>query len=821
MGLPDESDFEQTRNHYDDSKLSKRATHDLESDPGEDVAMFFGLEVIDGSHYHVTTKGTTKKVIFHDAQPDSAIDAANRGKQKGIKRTLQAAPSPEGSKDLPEANETGKIESKSPDREDCDPVISNSRDSQRNAVSTENIKPKRSKSKKLKDKEKEVSRNDSNMDPILVSRLQNSWMTETGGVLLKESICERLMKQGFERPTPIQAATLAASILGRRNIVGAAPTGSGKTLAYLLPILQELNEESVLQALILTPTRELALQVSQECSKLAPKSCGTLVGGLALAKQARVLTQRPPILVATAGRLWELMSSKEHLHLNELSKIRFLVVDEADRMIQQGSFPQLVKILDAIHDANPLYDEGESEDDEDDDDDEDRMSGLPGIPGEAKVVMLGDLMERINQQKGYAHQILEEINDEIENTTVDNEEKIENRTDLVSLTQRVNRQTFVFSATLTLPPSESYIAKQGRKSKKKNVPKNLSIDGAIAEILERTRSHGKTKVVDLTSSDNFLSFDNKEATATDKTGKQTKAFLSAESSRLPPGLSLLQIQCTQKHKDSHLYAYLVTTTQGGSGPCLIFCNSIAGVRRVGSTLQTLRLPVRMLHANMPQKARFKAVESIQQPKSRDIVVATDVAARGLDIPSVATVVHYDVARQVDTFIHRAGRTARGMGVGAVGSSLSLVAPGEDKAQDRICKALGSKRLFQGVPLDGRLLSEAQARVNLASKIVECEDLESRTRKQNQWFQKLADEAGLEVDDGLIEDGLAGGDKREQQQLQTALQARSQLRILLAQPMTTQRFGKFLSCNSAALDLPISPHVVPLSSQNKKRKRQQH
>lgn len=58
-----------------------------------------------------------------------------------------------------------------------------------------------------------------------------------------------------------------------------------------------------------------------------------------------------------------------------------------------------------------------------------------------------------------------------------------------------------------------------------------------------------------------------------------------------------------------------------------------------------------------QKARFKAVESLGQPKSRAIVVATDVAARGLDIPSVATVVHYDVARHADTFIHRAGRTA--------------------------------------------------------------------------------------------------------------------------------------------------------------------
>jgi Lhr-like helicase len=62
-------------------------------------------------------------------------------------------------------------------------------------------------------------------------------------------------------------------------------------------------------------------------------------------------------------------------------------------------------------------------------------------------------------------------------------------------------------------------------------------------------------------------------------------------------------------------------------------------------------------ASFNQRARFKAVESLQNPKSRAIVIATDVASRGLDIPTVATVVHYDVARAVDTFVHRAGRTA--------------------------------------------------------------------------------------------------------------------------------------------------------------------
>ena len=140
-------------------------------------------------------------------------------------------------------------------------------------------------------------------------------MAATGGVSLHVNIAQGLSRLGFDRPTPIQAETLPASIMGRRNIVGAAPTGSGKTLAYLFPILQHLlddpstNESSSLQALILAPTRELALQVSSECEKFHPKSTGTLVGGLAHQKQVRILQQRkPPILIVTPGRLWELVS---------------------------------------------------------------------------------------------------------------------------------------------------------------------------------------------------------------------------------------------------------------------------------------------------------------------------------------------------------------------------------------------------------------------------------------------------------------------------------------------------------------------------------
>ena len=77
-------------------------------------------------------------------------------------------------------------------------------------------------------------------------------------------------------------------------------------------------------------------------------------------------------------------------------------------------------------------------------------------------------------------------------------------------------------------------------------------------------------------------------------------------------------------------------------------------------------------AQMQQKARLASLESFNNSNSRSVVVATDVAARGLDIPSVASIVQYDVARSIDTFVHRAGRTARVIGENAIGWSVSLV-----------------------------------------------------------------------------------------------------------------------------------------------------
>lgn len=141
--------------------------------------------------------------------------------------------------------------------------------------------------------------------------------------------------------------------------------GSGKTLAFALPIINLLVKEALanadnasgsgsdqasrtaLRALILCPTRELALQVAKDMTAVASALCVrvvALVGGISSQKQTRLLSYKPPIVVATPGRLWDLMQSGAE-QLVDFRYLNFLVLDEADRMVKQGHYEELTHIL--------------------------------------------------------------------------------------------------------------------------------------------------------------------------------------------------------------------------------------------------------------------------------------------------------------------------------------------------------------------------------------------------------------------------------------------------------------------------------------------
>ena len=150
---------------------------------------------------------------------------------------------------------------------------------------------------------------------------------------------------GYTTPTPIQRDTIPHAVLGR-DIIGTAQTGTGKTAAFLLPILERLLEEPTgrTYALILTPTRELALQAHAFLRKLAGHTHlrgAAVYGGVGMADQERALRGGAEIIIATPGRLLDHMS-RGYVNFQEL---KILVLDEGDRMLDMGFLPDVRRIL--------------------------------------------------------------------------------------------------------------------------------------------------------------------------------------------------------------------------------------------------------------------------------------------------------------------------------------------------------------------------------------------------------------------------------------------------------------------------------------------
>jgi ATP-dependent RNA helicase RhlE len=160
-----------------------------------------------------------------------------------------------------------------------------------------------------------------------------------------------LIKQGFTQPTPVQCEAIPPALAGR-DVVATAQTGTGKTLAFLLPAIQFLTKSDGepapgIRALILAPTRELALQIHETALRLTQGLnlySAVVVGGMNETAQLRQLRQGAQIAIATPGRLCDFLDRK----LVHLGNVRALVLDEADRMLDMGFLPALKLILKQI-----------------------------------------------------------------------------------------------------------------------------------------------------------------------------------------------------------------------------------------------------------------------------------------------------------------------------------------------------------------------------------------------------------------------------------------------------------------------------------------
>jgi len=169
---------------------------------------------------------------------------------------------------------------------------------------------------------------------------------------MPEYVLSEVMKQGFDAPTPIQSQGWPMALLGK-NMVGISATGSGKTLSFLLPGMIHINAQPYLQPgdgpiiLVLAPTRELAVQIKEECDKFGASSeiKNTVVyGGVPKRTQIQDLRRGVEIVIATPGRLIDHLEARN----TNLKRVTYLVLDEADRMLDMGFEPQLRKICSQV-----------------------------------------------------------------------------------------------------------------------------------------------------------------------------------------------------------------------------------------------------------------------------------------------------------------------------------------------------------------------------------------------------------------------------------------------------------------------------------------
>src|SRR3989339_500111 len=165
------------------------------------------------------------------------------------------------------------------------------------------------------------------------------------GLGIANNLLAILAQKGFHTPTPIQHQVIPEALNGK-DVVGIAQTGTGKTLAFGIPMIQRLSRNKG-QGLILAPTRELALQIEQSLKQIGTPlglRCVAVIGGTSQSKQVSGLRNNPHIVIATPGRLVDLMNQG----IYKLKFVNTVVLDEGDRMLDMGFLPPIRRILGEI-----------------------------------------------------------------------------------------------------------------------------------------------------------------------------------------------------------------------------------------------------------------------------------------------------------------------------------------------------------------------------------------------------------------------------------------------------------------------------------------
>ena len=548
-----------------------------------------------------------------------------------------------------------------------------------------------------------------------------------GDLELSEEMLGALAKLKFSKPTTIQKSTIPEIIAGR-DVIGKASTGSGKTLAFGIPIVESYlasrssaskdPEDKTPIALIIAPTRELAHQINAHlialCAKgdFDPPYIASITGGLSVQKQRRQL-EKADIVVGTPGRLWEVISDGQGL-LRKFKQIKFLVVDEADRLLSEGHFKEMGEIL----------------------------------------------------------KVLEP--DDVTDENAESEEK-----------EEIKRQTLVFSATF------------GKDLQKKLAGK---VKGGGSDLMSQQQSMEYLL--------KKLQFREEKPVFIDANP------MSQMASKLQEGL----IECAGTEKDLYLYSLLMFYTKKRA---LVFTNSISAVRRITPFLTNLALPALPLHSNMPQKARLRSIERFKE-RPGSILVATDVAARGLDIPQVELVIHYHLPRAADTYVHRSGRTARAE---ASGASILICAPEEvagvrrlvAKVHARASDAPKSKKtafFIRTLDIDRRIVSRLKPRATISKRLADTVIAKEKKHSEDDVLRRAAEDLGVDYDSSEFEKeakgkrGRGSGRKKKEKEASEMtkgeMQAlRAELKSLLSQRINTGVSARYLTSGGIDVDALVA------------------
>lgn len=500
----------------------------------------------------------------------------------------------------------------------------------------------------------------------------------------------------FEKPTPIQQKCIPLALQGD-DLIGKASTGSGKTLAYGIPILEKLvsrsSESTSPAGVIFTPTRELAHQVMDHLNSISKyfpftqSSILSLTGGLSIQKQERLL--RYPgsgqVIVATPGRFLEILGKNEQL-CKRFANLDTLVLDEADRLLQDGHFDEFEQIL--------------------------------------KILA-------------------------------------------TNRTKKEKWQSSVFSATF----AKELFSKLGNVYKY-NPNKKDSLEDENKQIVDLLHSKLKFK-----SKPTFIDLN--------------------PNSRLHKDITEAVVECLPAERDLYLYYFLLMYP----GTTLVFTNAIDSVKRLVPLLNNLNIKTFAIHSNMIQKQRLKNIENFKKSSQDNstqstVLIASDVAARGLDIPGIQHVVHYHLPRSADVYIHRSGRTARS---GSEGVSVMICSPQEASGPlQNLRKALSDdKAKFRGkatrkwtkdvprLPVETDIIAQLRDRVKLAGELADSEISSKSLSKEDNWMSKAAEDLGLDLDDMEGEDEFLKKNRTKKEKKQLDKQQLSAKRYELKQLLSRQ------------------------------------